>query len=131
MAYESAQVKIGTLKAAADLSSYQYHLVKVTADNTVNICAAVTDKPIGVLVNKPSAVGAACEIVAIGVTKVITTGAVTYGQTIGTDTSGHAVAKTPGTDTNSYGVGQVLFGATDAHATVAIDCLAAPRLSAS
>lgn len=131
MAYESTQLSIGTLKAAADLSAYQYHFVKITADDTVNVCSAINDKPIGILVNKPSAVGAACEIVVIGVTKIVTTGAVTFGQTIGTDTNSHAIAKTPGTDRNSYGVGQVLFGATDGLATVAINCLAAPRLSAS
>ena len=132
MAYESTQLKIGTLKAAADLSAYQYHLVKMSAAGTVNICSAINDKPIGVLVNKPSAVGAACEIVAVGITKIMCGGTVAYGNTVGTDTSSHMVAKTPGTDRNSYGIGQVLVGAdNNEYATVAVNCISAPRLSAS
>lgn len=48
--------------AAADLSAYQYCLVKRSAANTVNICTADTDLAIGVLYNKPDAAGAPAEI---------------------------------------------------------------------
>ena len=53
---------ISVYVAAADLSAYQYCLVKRTAANTVNICTADTDLAIGVLYNKPDAAGAPCEI---------------------------------------------------------------------
>lgn len=52
--------------AAADLSSYQFCLVKRTAANTVNICTADTDLALGILYNKPEAAGAPCEIAAPG-----------------------------------------------------------------
>ena len=54
MAYESPQINIGTLTAAADLSGKQYHFVKLASESTVNVCAAVTDVPIGVLQNTPA-----------------------------------------------------------------------------
>jgi hypothetical protein len=43
------------LFAGADLSAAasQYKAVKLSAPNTVVLCAAVTDKPIGILQNKP------------------------------------------------------------------------------
>ena len=48
MAYESPSIKIGTFTASADLSAKQYYFVKMSGENTVTVCAAVTDKPIGV-----------------------------------------------------------------------------------
>ena len=51
MAYETIGIDIGTFTASADLSSSQYYFVKMSAEGTVTVCAAVTDKPIGVLQN--------------------------------------------------------------------------------
>jgi len=45
------------IKASADLSSYQWHFVKMagtsnTYDYQVTVCAATTDQIVGVLMNK-------------------------------------------------------------------------------
>lgn len=67
MAYEQPGFKIGTLVAAADLSSAQYCFVSVDTDGKVALGPAATGgKVIGVLYNKPKA-GEACEIVTQGI----------------------------------------------------------------
>ena len=53
MAYESPSINLGTLTAAADLSSKQYHFVKLASATTVNVCSATTDRAIGILQNNP------------------------------------------------------------------------------
>ncbi len=111
MAYESAQVKIGTLTAAADLSSKQYHFVKLASATTVNVCAAITDKPIGVLQNKPTS-GQAAEIVMFGVSKVVADGTLAAGNILGTSADGQADAITPGTDTTVFAAGQAISAAS-------------------
>ena len=56
---------IRSYKAAADLSSYQYHFVYLTADNTVNVCGA-NGKAKGILLNKPDAAGKPAEVACPG-----------------------------------------------------------------
>ncbi len=73
-----------TLTAAADLSGLQHCFVKITADNTVNACAATTDRPIGVLLNKPG-LGQAASILLAGVTKVKSSGVIAVGANIGVE----------------------------------------------
>lgn len=132
MAYDSTKLTIGTLVAAADLSTKQYYLVKLSAANTVNVCAATTDIPIGVLTNKPAA-GEACEITFFGVEKVKCGAGITAGNTIGTDNSGLAVAKTPGTDVGDYKIGQAITTSSNSgeFITAIISCPAAARLTAT
>jgi len=78
-----SQPRERTFKAAADLSSYQYHFVYLTADQTVNVAGA-NAKTVGILQNKPSAAGEAAVVAmpggtskliageAIAVTKMVT-----------------------------------------------------------
>ncbi|MGA1628381.1 MAG: hypothetical protein ACO330_06150, partial [Aquiluna sp.] len=68
MAYELPG-QVATFTAAADLSAKQYYFVKITADNTVNVCAAVTDIPIGVLQIAPAS-GEAASVMLYGISKV-------------------------------------------------------------
>ena len=42
MAYDDPGVDIGTFTASADLSAKQFYIVKMSGDNTVTVCAAVT-----------------------------------------------------------------------------------------
>jgi len=124
MAYEIPCI-VTTFKAAADLSTYQYHFVKLSADNTVAICAADTDIPIGVLQNKPSAAGIAAEVLMAGVSKleVGAGGALTYGLAVGTDANGEAESEAV-TDATHYNVGRVLEGAGIGElCTAMINCL--------
>jgi len=111
MAYEAAQVKVGQWTASADLSSKQYHFVKISGNNTVTVCAAITDVPVGVLQNAPASGGAA-EVCIFGVTKVVADGTLAAGNRIGTSADGQADAITAGTDTTVTTVGQALNAAS-------------------
>lgn len=129
MAYEGPQVKIPGLTASANLASSQYLFVKMSGEKTVTVCSAATDKPIGVLQNAPAS-GAEAEVVGFGVTKIIGTADLNYGDQIGTSSGGHAVAKSAGTV--DYIVGEVILGNGGAggYVTAFINCAGAPKLGA-
>ena len=61
-----------TFKAAADLSSYKYHFVYISAANTVNLCGA-NGKAIGILQNAPDAANKSARVRIAGVSELITT----------------------------------------------------------
>jgi len=84
--------------AAADLSSYQYHAVRITADDTVNLCDGATDEPTGVLVNKPEAAGRGASVCRFGEVPVMLGGTVSAGDKImpALDGSGHWIASIAG-----------------------------------
>lgn len=129
MAYEVPGFKLGVLKAGADLSSTgQYRFVKLDGNGDVVLCAAITDKPIGVLQNDPG-LGEECEIMVTGVTKLEADGAVTVGAEIGTSADGQGDVIVSGTDTTVFKVGQALQAASGAAVLFAcmINCLAPSR----
>jgi len=111
MAYEAAQVKVGQFTASADLSAKQYHFVKMSGNNTVTVCAAITDVPIGVLQNNPASGGAA-EVCLFGISKVVADGTLAAGNVIGTSADGQADAIAAGTDTTVYTMGIALNAAS-------------------
>jgi hypothetical protein len=119
----------GFFTAAADLSADQFLFVKLTGDNQVNVCTAITDKPIGVLYNKPDAAGKSAEVLMCGIGKVVATASIAAGALIGTTNAGKAVALVAGTDTTAYVVGTVLEGVGGANGiiTASIDCAAPNR----
>ena len=124
MAYEGPQaVKLTGLTASADLSAKQYYFVKVSGNNTVTVCAALTDVPIGVLQNAPAS-GAEAEVLCVGVTKISADAALTAGNLIGPSADGQADPRTIGTDTTHYVAGTVLVGVSNAAelATAVINC---------
>jgi hypothetical protein len=123
MAYVGPELKLTGLTASADLSAKQFYFVKISGDNTVTVCAAATDKPIGVLQNAPTS-GQEAEVTCIGQTKVSADAGLTAGALIGTSGDGQADPKTPGTDTTEYVVGAVISGVSNAAelATVVINC---------
>ena len=91
MAYSQETVKIGSLSAASDLSTKQYHFVKLSSSTEVDAIAASTDAPIGVLLNKPGA-GEAAEVALFGIVKVKAHGVLAAGNIIGTTSAGKAEA---------------------------------------
>lgn len=111
MAYEMDVLDVSFI-AAADLSNYQYRFVKLTADNTVNICGA-GEQAIGVLQNKPTGAGQAARVRVFGVSRITngTSGAITYGTKAKSAAEGKVIAST--TDKDLYfgvvidGVGNV------------------------
>jgi len=91
--------------------------VKLSADGTVTVCGATDDEPLGVLQNAPSAAGQAAEVAVDGaITKVYAASAITYGQPVGTDASGHAVALTRAEDSTAFDMGTCLVGAGSGNA---------------
>ena len=128
MAYEAAQVKVGQFTASADLSAKQYHFVKMSGNNTVTVCAAITDVPIGVLQNNPASGGAA-EVCLFGISKVVADGNLAAGNIIGTSADSQADAITRGSDTTVTVMGQAIeAGAAGQTVTMFLNpsnCLAA------
>lgn len=76
----------------------QYCLVELSAANQVDVCDGAGDIAIGILQNTPGA-GQAAQVRKLGRSKLIAgAGAITVGNRIGTDASGHGVAKTANGD---------------------------------
>ena len=116
MAYESPQVLVGTLTAAADLSAKQYHFVVLASATTVNVATASTNAPIGILQNTPEA-GQQAIVAISGVSKVVADGTLAAGNFIGTSADAQADAISPGTDTTVYMTGQCLEAASAGQTT--------------
>ncbi len=82
--------------AGADLSSAtasKYHIMKVSAANTVVISSAATDLLVGVLVNQPKS-GMGADIVVAGTVQVYAGGTINLGDDVTADSAGAAVATT-------------------------------------
>ncbi len=129
MAVFSKPVLTNSFEAAADLSTKQYYFVELDSNGRVNAVNAVTDRPIGVLLNKPDALGKVAEVGVVGIFPVSSDAALSIGALIGPSADGQADAKTPGTDTTEYVVGQVLqaSGAAGELALAAINCVSPHR----
>jgi hypothetical protein len=114
-----------SLIAAADLSDYQYHGVKLNGtDRTIAIFAATTDVPCGVLLDEPEAAGRAGLVCALGRAPVVLAETLVSGDKIRFDASGHAAKWDPGTDTTTYIAGQILIGgAADEVGEAMINCI--------
>lgn len=98
MAYEFSNAAVKkTFTAGADLSSAQYKFVKIDpADGHVIVCAAATDRPIGVLQNDPGN-GEAAEVTIVGGTKLIAGGSASAGEALFTSASATGVTAAFGT----------------------------------
>lgn len=130
MAYEGPQICIPGLVAGADLSAAtnQFRFVKLSAARTVVLCAAITDRPVGVLQNRPQN-GEAAVVCAIGVSKLRGDANLANGDLIGTSADGEAAALTPGTSTTVFTAGQVVEenNAASGLITAIVNCAAPAR----
>lgn len=87
--------------ANADLSSYQYFLVKRhSTEGQCALVAGTTDLPIGLLQNKPAAAGRAAEVMVLGKSKanVEATSDISIGSKLGPNTDGRLIIKTSNND---------------------------------
>lgn len=109
MATEGALQFIPGVKASADLSAKQFLAMKMSGNGTVTVCAAATDKPVGVLQDNPVS-GLPAAVAFSGKTKVVAGGTVTAGDEVGTDANGKAVTYVAGTDTTKYRMGIAVTG---------------------
>lgn len=117
MATQSGAVLDHTFKAAADQSAKQYFFLKYSAVDTVALCAAATDRAIGVLMNKPAAAGLAADVRILGIAPVVSDGsgtAIAVGDTVGPNSAGKAVKKA----TADYNVAGIALDASSADGTV-------------
>jgi len=100
-----------SFKSADAYTTQQYYPVKLTADNTVGTCSAVTDIAIGILQNKPEAIGATADVLLLGgaVSKVVTAGTIAVAADLYIDASTGAVrAALTADDANSFIIGKAL-----------------------
>jgi len=77
-----------TFKAAADLSDYQFHFVKISADHTVNLCGA-NERAIGILQNEPDAANESATVRVLGVSKLVAGEGIAVGKMITSKSDGH------------------------------------------
>lgn len=96
-------------KAASDLSAKQYFIVKITADDEIDLAGA--GEGIGVLTDEPAA-GKYGTVQVQGITKVVAGGAISAGDAITSDGNGNAVAATASTSNTSTGAitGSMVLG---------------------
>ena len=102
-----------TLKAGADLSAKQFYFMEQsTTDKQVSTVNAATDRPIGILQNKPAASGRSALVRVLGHSKVICGEnlASSEGALIGANARGSATALTAGTSTTAYVMGILTVG---------------------
>lgn len=119
-----------SFEANADLSTKQFHFVKMDGANARKIvaCSAVTDRPIGVLQNNPG-LGKMATVMMLGQTKLVADVNLAPNAEIGTSADGQAIAVVDGTDTTKYKVGFVLDENTVAGGIISawINCMSAGR----
>lgn len=87
MASEQEQLVI-TMKAEADLSSYQYRAVKVVNAGYGTLATGTADDIIGIQLNKPSGYGRALKVCIGGHTKAISEASVSTGDYVGLGSGG-------------------------------------------
>lgn len=116
-----------SLVAAADLSTKQFRFVKLDSNGNVVVCAATTDKPVGVLQNNPANVGSTGQealVMVEGITKMVAGATIAVDDLIGTDANGAAAPYVPGTDTTKYIVGRALEAASSGETfTMLFSCM--------
>lgn len=112
-----------TAVAGEDLSAKQYHFMKMSADLTVVTCTGLGSLPVGVLQNSPPQYGAA-EVMVFGITKIVASGAITFGVLVGTDANGHAISVDPAAANSYYYVGQMCIstGGASEVGSILVDC---------
>jgi len=87
-----------SLIASADLSSYQYHAVKIDTSGYVALCGD-GELAVGILQDAPDTAGDICQVAPLNGRKlkaVVGTGGITAGDDLGVDASGHLVAAATG-----------------------------------
>lgn len=135
MAWEKEQITVSHIPTVTDLSTKQYHFVKIV-NNLIVICSAATDIPLGVLQNKPLGTAAqpkTATVCVFGITKVSSDAALLQDAWIGTSADGQADAKTIGTDATEFISGRMLTATSGAGAlgTAFVTCMARNAVTAN
>ena len=107
MAYEIPVLDLSLPCSTQDLSTRQYHFVKLSTAGVVELSTTIGGRALGVLQNKPSA-SALAQVRVHGVTKVYSDGTLGPGEMVAASSVGRAQASTAG----SYQLAVVLDGST-------------------
>ena len=130
MAYDFSNSAVKTtFTAGADLSAAQYKFVKIDpADGDVVLCAAVTDRPIGVLQNDPAS-GEAAEVTIVGGSKLVAGGSASAGEALFTSSTGTgATAAFGGAASAMYVAGAFIENAASGEiVSVVVNCANSAR----
>jgi hypothetical protein len=128
MSIEAYQTLDTTRKAGADLSAKQFYWVKLNSSGDVVLCNGATDKPYGILQDKPLS-GQGCVVQRCGISKVSAAASNTPGNVGGTDANGQFAAYVFGTDTTKYIPAEVVesAGAANGLCSVSFSCYCPPR----
>lgn len=84
---------IGDLTASADCSAKQYCFAKVSGVRTLTFTAAATDRPLGIIQNKPLS-GGAVDLGIDGESQIVVGAAVTAGQELMSNAAGQGIPAT-------------------------------------
>lgn len=95
MAGELLIADIGSLKAAADLSTKQYYIVLISAADKVNLCGN-GGEAIGILQNKPAADGRSAQVRTMGISQIEWGATVAAGARVMSDANGEGITATAG-----------------------------------
>jgi len=85
--------------SGADNRTKQYYIVEETSTGTVTVANAATDRPVGVLQNKPNT-NEAAQVRQTGITKCVSDGTtpIAIGDMIGTGSTGKCIKKSTDKD---------------------------------
>lgn len=98
MAWEQPNFSV-TFPAGSDLTAAQFKCVRLATDGQVEVCTSATERPLGILQNKPDAANVEANVMIVGVSKCAADAAITVGAALGTSADGQLVTKTnEGTD---------------------------------
>lgn len=89
MAFENP-LQVITREASTDLSGNQYYAIKLDTNGRAALAGAA-DSPIGVLQNKPDALGKAAAVMTYGISRAVYGGEVTAGYRVRADAAGKIV----------------------------------------
>lgn len=129
MAREIPLFKSSFLAAASMASGiYKAVMIDASAADTVKLCTAITDHPIGICQNNPAS-GGVVEVMHAGISKYVAQGAVTRGDMLGLGTTdGSLVTITLGTETTVQVIGQALDTVADGNiGTCLFSCMGQGR----
>lgn len=112
MAWEQPNFCV-TFPAGSDLSGKQYYAVRLATDGQVEVCTSATERPLGILQNKPDAANVEANVMIIGVSKIMADAAIAVAGAIGTSADGQLVTKT-GEGTDGFVIGTCLEASAQA-----------------
>ena len=100
-------VLIKGFQAAADLSTKQYYIVGLSGTDLVDVRTTATQRPVGVLQNKPS-VNQTADVMLFGISKFSADAAVAVDDYVKSSADGQGAKAVSGTDSGLWYIGHCI-----------------------